>query len=255
MPPNAARRRRRARGRRRRLARVADGRAARVGVLDDRPPPARRIRARCAPPRRDRAGSCTRAPCPAGRRAPPRPALRPIGIPGGPLMRVFAVAQVADLVAARATSVIGAERHPAGASRIGTSPSLTSTVCERRRDRGVVGAGVRERLARQLEAERREARRRSSCGQHARVVGRDTTTSTSAKVLGGGAHQRGPPMSISSTSASNGVAGFAAAFTNGYRLTTTRSTRPMPCASSAVEIVGRDRAARGCRRESPGAAS
>jgi hypothetical protein len=39
----------------------------------------------------------------------------------------------------------------------------------------------------------------------------------------------GPPMSISSTSASNAMSGFAAAFTNGYRLTTTMSIGVIRC--------------------------
>ena len=45
-------------------------------------------------------------------------------------------------------------------------------------------------------------------------------------------------MSISSISASNGVSGFAAACTNGYRFTTTRSISVMPCCGRGREIVG-----------------
>ncbi len=60
-------------------------------------------------------------------------------------------------------------------------------------------------------------------------------------------------MSISSTSSSNGVSGLAAARTNGYRLTTTRSIGWMPCLSMATRSSGRDLRARippwiaGCR--------
>ena len=45
-------------------------------------------------------------------------------------------------------------------------------------------------------------------------------------------------MSISSTSASNGVSGFCAALANGYRLTTTRSTGVMPWRGDRREVVG-----------------
>ena len=54
----------RARARRRRPPCRAGRHAARIGVLDDDRRPARRTRARCAAPRRDRAGWCTTAPCP-----------------------------------------------------------------------------------------------------------------------------------------------------------------------------------------------
>ena len=48
----------------------------------------------------------------------------------------------------------------------------------------------------------------------------------------------GPPMSISSTSAPKAMSGFAAAFTNGYRLTTTRSIGVMSCCAQRRHVVG-----------------
>ena len=45
-------------------------------------------------------------------------------------------------------------------------------------------------------------------------------------------------MSICSIRSSNLMPGLAAVSTNGYRLTTTRSTRPMPCCFGKLEIVG-----------------
>ena len=53
------------------------------------------------------------------------------------------------------------------------------------------------------------------------------TMDDARKFLAAARTSDGPPMSISSTSASKGVSGFAAALTNGYKLTTTTSTRPM----------------------------
>ena len=45
-------------------------------------------------------------------------------------------------------------------------------------------------------------------------------------------------MSICSIRSSNLIPGLAAVSTNGYRLTTTRSTRPMPCCLASCEILG-----------------
>src|SRR6185295_10842445 len=76
---------------------------------------------------------------------------------------------------------------------------------------------------------------------------------TSRKFLAAARTIDGPPMSISSTRLVNGVAGFAAAVANGYKLTTTTSTRPTPWALSAARSSGRSRRARmppwsfGCR--------
>jgi hypothetical protein len=50
-------------------------------------------------------------------------------------------------------------------------------------------------------------------------------------------------MSICSTSSSNEVSGFAAAWKKGYRFTTTRSTGVIPCAAIAARSSGRLRRA------------
>ena len=54
----------------------------------------------------------------------------------------------------------------------------------------------------------------------------------------------GPPMSISSTSASNAMSGVAAAFTNGYRFTTTISMGVMLCCPRVAMSSARPRRAR-----------
>ena len=153
-------------GRRRRRRLLGDRDAARVVVLDDRDGRRARTRRTGAAPRRGRGCCCTRAPCPAAprRRAsdgpPPASSQR---VERRLLVRVLAVAQRAR------------QRAPTGAASRGKSASGASGAAsapEVRRDRAVVGGGVRERLARQLEAQRRRAPRPRSGSPRARARSR-----------------------------------------------------------------------------------
>ena len=154
-------------------------------------------------------------------------------------MRILAVAQIADLLE-REVDAIG-ERRPhrlsaGSAARTGrrrreSSPASRRSRCRTRPCARTPSASARsgtpalgvavervEQRARSRPDRRRPARRGNSWPRRGPCDG--------------------PPMSISSTSASNGVAGFVAVFANGYRLTTTTSTRPMPWRRSGREIVG-----------------
>ena len=154
-------------------------------------------------------------------------------------MRVLAVAQVAQLAQAERQTVAGSTSAAGPAAR---TPLVISTCqsCRERRTRSRRrSCRVRERLARQVEAEPRDGPpSRSSCASTARSRPATRRRARRWKFLAAARTRLGPPMSISSISASNGVSGFGAAFTNGYRLTTTRSIRPMPCASAAARSSG-----------------
>ena len=100
------------------------------------------------------------------------------GVPRGRLMRVLAVAEIAELRARRWSSWVGA-RRPRCRRRGEATPSSTRTSPSVEAIARVVGAGVRKRAARKLEAERqrralprdraRRAPRRSPPGSRRRA--------------------------------------------------------------------------------------
>ena len=198
MPPNAARRIGLAGAHVRLGDRRAGRGAARVGVLDDDGGRLVELERRCAPPRRGRAGWCTTAPCPGARSAAPRPCAPTAGVPGGRLVRVLAVAQVAHL--AKAQHETRGSASPAARGRARSRRSSNAIVAQRRRDRGVVGGGVGERLARQFEAERQ---RRPSAARARRAPPRSRPGRRPPARRGSSSRPpgpcSGPPMSISST--------------------------------------------------------
>ena len=163
-------------------------------------------------------------------------------VPRRRLMRVFAVAEIAELARANRSAAWVPPRSCASAEAWGPGRKCIAFdrhLTQRRRDRGVVGAGVFEGAAGQLEAERR--RRPAGAielGDHRVVVLRRTTIRTSRKFFAAARTRLGPPMSICSIRSSNWMPGFAAVSTNGYRLTTTRSTRPMPCCVGELQVLG-----------------
>ena len=106
-------------------------------------------------------------------------------IPRRLLMRVLAVAEVADLVE---------RKFQAGGQSPGIPTTLESIAGdfdgrERRRNRRIVGRGVGDCLAGELVPER-QARRLVDGREQARVVGGIDDDENAAKILGGRAHQR-----------------------------------------------------------------
>ena len=182
--------------------------------------------------------------------AAPRPdaghAASTAAIPRGLLMRVLAVAQIADLLE-REIEPIG-EPTSAGvrspvAVRSKRSPSSV-IVSQRRGDRGVVGGRVRERLAHQLEPERqaRRPRRAPRAGAGSRPDRRRPARRGSSwprRAPATGRRCRSPRPARRTASS-----GFAAAFDERIQVDDDESTRPMPWRASAARSSGRSRRAR-----------
>ena len=106
-------------------------------------------------------------------------------VPGGLLVRILAVAEVAQLLKRQADRC--AERRRRAALEL---LAAQRDLGQRLRDRGVVRRGVRQRLAHQLEAER-QGRGLVERGQQLPVVGRVDDHQDAAEVLGGRTHHRG----------------------------------------------------------------
>ena len=219
--------------------RGARRRAARVGVLDDH---RRRLAELQHDARRgvevEQVGErqllalehrpARRGPSPAIERVPRRG-----------LVRVLAVAQVAQLVARRRRG----DRAPAApppASR-GTRRRATVTSAERRGNRRVVSCRcARRRGARARSGTPRSGRRsRSSSASTAGVIARGHHDEHIAEILGSRAHQARPAdVDLLDRDRRNECRAAPRSPRTGYRLTTTRSTRPMPCCSAALEVLG-----------------
>ena len=140
----------------------------------------------------------------------------------------------ADRALRRATARPGAARRPLDRPLADASTASSSS-----RSCASYSRRVHERLLHQPEPEleRRAAGARELL-EHARIVLRDaTTTSTSRKFFAAARSRLGPPMSISSTRASNGVSGFSAAFAERIQVDDDEIDRPMPCARRRREVV------------------
>ena len=127
-----------------------------------------------------------------GRIRPRRWRLAGGGVPGGRLMRILAVAQIAPLD--EPGRPVGREERVT-AGRIAQKPLVTvhGDLSQRRRDRRVISRGVGKSASRQIEPhrQRRTARDRQRV-EHPVVVSRVDDDEHVAKILGGRAHQAGP---------------------------------------------------------------
>ena len=139
----------------------ADRDAAGIGVLDHDDGRLARTRPRIRRPRRCRRCCCRKAPCPGAARRGDAGPLAAVGVEGGLLMRVLAVAQGLHALGRRSVSRSGK-----------VSPCCAG---EPAGDRRVVGRGARIGLGRELAAQRqgRGAVVRLQLVEHGGVVGRD----------------------------------------------------------------------------------
>ena len=159
-------------------------------------------------------------------------------------MGVLAVAKVAQLwqvehaAAAAASVVAGRRTDELAAARLDSA--------QRDRNRGVVRRRVRKGLAGQVETKGRRSARRARPAPRAPPGSRPDRPRRGRRGSSLPRPGRGWDRRCRSARSAPRTArrARAAVLTNGYRLTTTRSTRPMPCARAASRSSGWSRRAR-----------